>query len=193
MCGVMADGADHEGLAPLACHELRPFRRWPPRVGELSEFADMVDFDLADARAHLAPSRQEPIDQLLVTDGDRGWFAVGEDRGLLPLERNAAEPCGQRFPAVAFNGHLQALSRPVRCVDGGLVLACHLRHRGAMLAGERLQQRGLHDPAQPVESPDVAGQQVVVDQSPVLGPIGGDDGVSSSFTRWGRSSGLPSL
>jgi hypothetical protein len=61
-------------------------------VGEL---ADVVNVHLAGQRAHLAPSRQEPGDQLFAGGGDRGWLAVGEDRRLLPFERNSAEPGGQ--------------------------------------------------------------------------------------------------
>jgi hypothetical protein len=40
-----------------------------------------------------------------------------------------------------------------------------------------MKHRGLHDPAQPVQSLDVPGQQVVLDDAPVLGPVLRDDGV----------------
>ena len=53
-----------------------------------------------------------------------------------------------------------------------LCLARHLRHRRAVLAGQRLEHRGLHDPPQPVQPADVTGEQVVLDDAPVLGPVG---------------------
>ncbi len=46
-----------------------------------------------------------------------------------------------------------------------------------MLVGQGLEQRGLHDPVQPVETVNVPGRQVVLDDAPPLGPVGVDDGV----------------
>jgi hypothetical protein len=43
---LMAVRADHQGLAPATCHELRPFRLWLPVPGEVGELADLVDFHL---------------------------------------------------------------------------------------------------------------------------------------------------
>jgi hypothetical protein len=81
MDDVVADVADHEGLASLSRHELRPWRLWLPRFAEVGELADVVDFHLAGVLAHLASSRLEPLDQLGAADDDaRGWLAVGEDR-----------------------------------------------------------------------------------------------------------------
>ena len=44
-----------------------------------------------------------------------------------------------------------------------------------MLCCQGLQHRGLGIPAKPVETPDVVGKQVVLDDAPVLGPVGLDD------------------
>ena len=64
---------------------------------------------------------------------------------------------------------------------GVSIVAAYLRaifeHRRAVLAGQRLEQRGQHHPVQPVQSPDVAGQQVVLDDAPVLGTVATDDRV----------------
>jgi hypothetical protein len=65
----------------------------------------------------------------------------------------------------------------VRCGDLGLVAGRHRGDRRVVLAGQGLEHRGLHDPAQPVQSEDVTGQQVVLDDAPVLGPELADDGV----------------
>jgi hypothetical protein len=46
-----------------------------------------------------------------------------------------------------------------------------------VLDGQRLQQRGHHDPVQPAQSPNIAGQQVVLDDAPVLRTVGADDRV----------------
>ena len=43
------------------------------------------------------------------------------------------------------------------------------------LAASVLSMRGLHDPPQPVKPVDVTGEQVVLDDAPILGPVGGDD------------------
>jgi hypothetical protein len=51
----------------------------------------------------------------------------------------------------------------------------HLGHRRAVLAGQGLEYGGFHDPAQPVQAEDVTGEQVVLDDAPVLGPEPGDD------------------
>ncbi len=63
----------------------------------------------------------------------------------------------------------------MRCVDLGLVLTGHGRHRRAVLGTQRLEHGGRSDPFKPVQSPDVAGQQVVLDDAPVLGSVGADD------------------
>jgi hypothetical protein len=115
MDDVVAERADHEGLASFTRHELCPWRLWLPRFAEVGELADVVDFDLAGVLAHLASSCLEPLDQLGVADDDAwGWCAVGEDRfrcrvrgmppkvavnGFLPVRvtvtcRHLRGPCG---------------------------------------------------------------------------------------------------
>src|SRR6476659_3450306 len=137
---VMAGGADHEGLASFSCHELGPWRLWLPGFVEVGELADVVDFYLAGVMAHLASSCLEPFDPPPTTDDARGALAADQDRVALPFEGNATECGGQRFPAGAFDGCLQARAWPVRGVDGGLVAGRHLRYRRAVLAGQRLEQ-----------------------------------------------------
>ena len=53
---VMADGADHEGLASFSCHELGPWWLWLSGFVEMGELADVVDFYLAGVLAHLTSS-----------------------------------------------------------------------------------------------------------------------------------------
>jgi hypothetical protein len=125
---VMAGGADHEGLSSLSCHELGPWRLWLPGFAEVGELADVVDFHLASALAHLTSSGLEPLDELRAADDARGWLTVCEDRVALPFEGDATESGGQRFPAGAFDGCLQARAWPVRGGDGGLVAGRHLRY-----------------------------------------------------------------
>ena len=57
-----------------------------------------------------------------------------------------------------------------RLVAGGC-----LGHGGLVLGGQGLQHRCLGVPAQRAEPPDVLGEQVVVDDAPVFGPVGPDD------------------
>jgi hypothetical protein len=76
--GLVAGGADHEGLPAHLGHELCPRGLWPSRPGEVGEFADLVDFYPGTLVAPLAPPGAEPDDQLPAAGG-RGGLAVGED------------------------------------------------------------------------------------------------------------------
>lgn len=173
----MAGTADHEGLASPSCHLFRPRGLWLSRSVQVRQAANVVHRDAVGVAADLASVRQQPGDQLLVANDARNQDAVGDDRVFLPSEWDTAEPRDQWLPTTAFDSGFHALAWPVRSVDGGLVLSGHLRHRRAVLVRQGLQQRGLHDPVQPVKPIDVPGQQVVLDDAPILGPIGIDDGV----------------
>ena len=94
----MAGRADHEGLPAHGGHEVRPLGLRPSRPGEVGEGADLVDFHRGALLTPLAPACQEPDGQLLAA-GSRDGLAVGEDRFLLPYQRDAAEPCDQWLPA----------------------------------------------------------------------------------------------
>src|SRR5258708_29034793 len=131
----MARRADHEGLSSPSGHELRPRGLWSSRACEVGELADLVNADLGRLLAELAAARTKPGDQLLAVAAGRAWdcVAVGEDRFLLPSQRDAAEPGHQRLPAVPFESCLEPPARPVRRGDGGLVLAGLSRPREAGL------------------------------------------------------------
>ena len=62
----------------------------------------------------------------------------------------------------------EAGTQPVRCLDLGFVLGRHLGHRGLVLGTQGLQHRCLGVPAQRAEPPDIAGEQVVLDDAPVF-------------------------
>src|SRR5258707_11335132 len=98
----VAGFADHEGLASPPRHDLRPLG-WVGLSGlvEIGELADLVHAHLVRLPAELAPSCEEPMDQLLASGGGSDWFAVGQDRVLLPPERDTTERCDQRLPALA--------------------------------------------------------------------------------------------
>jgi hypothetical protein len=82
--GVVAGLADDKGLAPALCHEFHPCWLWPSRPGEAGELADLVNIHLAALPADLASLCEEPGDQLLAADDDRGWITVVQDCDLLP-------------------------------------------------------------------------------------------------------------
>ena len=147
-----------------------------PGMARLAIDADVVDLHLARLLAELAPVHKEPADQLLVWI-DRPGQTVGQDRHFLPPQRYPSEPCDQFPPVVTRHAGLKAGAWPMRCRDFGFEPGRHLRHRRAVLARQGLEHGCLHDPAQPVQAPDVPGQQVVLDDAPVLGPELGDDGV----------------
>ena len=98
----VAGFADHEGLASPSRHDLHPLG-WIGLSGlvEIGELADLVHADLVRLPAELTPSREEPVDQLFAAGGCQDWFAVPQDRVLLPSERNTAECRDQRLPALA--------------------------------------------------------------------------------------------
>jgi hypothetical protein len=48
-----------------------------------------------------------------------------------------------------------------------------------VLRGQGPEHRGPHDPFEPVQLVDITGEQVVLDEPPVLGPERGDDGVAA--------------
>ena len=172
--GLMAGSADHEGFPAHPGHELCPPGLRPSCPGEVGEFADLVDFRAGRRVAPLAPPCPEPDGQLLAAGGQAGK-AVGDDCLLLPFQRNATEPGDQWFPARPFDGGLEADARPVRGGDGCPEFAGHRRHGRAVPGGQRLEQRGLGCPAEPVQPEDVAGEQVVLDDAPVLRAVGADD------------------
>jgi hypothetical protein len=101
---------------------------------QAGELGDLVNFYRGTLPAQFAPAGPEPGDQLFAA-ADRDWLAVGEDRFLLPYERDSTEPGDQWFPAWALDRGLEACARPVRCRCSGLIFAGHLRHRRAMLGG----------------------------------------------------------
>ncbi len=92
----------------------------------------------------------------------------------LPFERDTAEPCDQWLPARPLLAGLVTGTRSVVGGDGGLA-AGHLRHRRAVLAGQGLQHRHLSRAVQPVQFVNVPGEQVVLDEPPVLLAVGADD------------------
>src|ERR1700741_2366793 len=114
-CGVPVDqvvavAADHEGLAADLGHGPGPFGLRLAGLVEVGELADVMHLDAVRSPAELASSLGEPSDQLLVRVEGPGAQAVGEDRRLLPFERDAAEPCDQWFPALALDLRRQPAS-----------------------------------------------------------------------------------
>ena len=118
---VVTGRADHEGLAPLCCHEPGPCWLASAGVCEVGEPGDVVHLHLAAVLAQFAPVPLEPGDDLLAGVGVPAGSAVDDDRGFLPFEGNAAEPCDQGLlVALADADGLEAGARPVRGFDGGL-------------------------------------------------------------------------
>ena len=108
---VVTGRADHEGLAPSFRHEPGPGWLAVAGICEVSEPGDVVHLHLAGVLAQFAPVSLEPGDDLLARIGVPAGSAVGDDRGFLPFEGNAAESCDQGFPvALADADGLEALS-----------------------------------------------------------------------------------
>nr|WP_171076188.1 hypothetical protein [Streptomyces sp. YIM 121038] len=107
----MTTSADHKGFAVSCSHEICP-RRPGSRSSELGELGDVVDLHRVDPPAGLAPSGEEPGDQLLAFGVDRGQPTVVDDRLLVPSQRDPAEPSDQWLPAGVFDAGLEALSTP---------------------------------------------------------------------------------
>jgi hypothetical protein len=118
--------------------------------------------------AELAASRQEPANQLGVAGAGRDRLAVGEDRFIC---RVSGMP-----PNVATNGFLPSprwtlVWMHFRGPCGVSIVAWYFlaifETDEPVFPGQRLEQRGQHHPIQPVQSVDVTGQQVVLDDAVV--------------------------
>jgi hypothetical protein len=98
----VAGFADHEGLVSLSRHDLHPVG-WIglSRLVEISERSDQVHTYIVCWPAELASAREESVGQLRAARGCRDWFAVPQDRVLLPSQRDTAERRDQWFPALA--------------------------------------------------------------------------------------------
>src|SRR6266566_5883635 len=178
MDGVVAGAADDERLATFPGHEVHP--RGPfglTRSVEVGEPADLVDLDAVPLSAKLALTTREPLGDLAVTVRGGVGDAVERNRVPVPPEGYPSEPCDQWCPAGPFDLRFEAGPQPVWCPDLGLVTGRHRGYRGAVLHGQGPQHRALHDPFEPVQPVDVPGEQVVLDEPPVLGSERGDDGV----------------
>lgn len=145
---LMACFADHEGFASTFSHQVYPrgpFR--PSWLVEISEFADVVDLQSDPPFAELALSGEEPVDQLVASNGGHDRLEIGDDGSALSLERYPAEAGDQGLPAsVSLHGDLKAGPGSVRGVDAGLVLTGHLHDGGLVLGGQGLEHRCRHDP-----------------------------------------------
>ena len=175
-------------------HELRPRGLWSSRLGRGRRACGRGGLPPVVRCSQIShrPARSRVISSF-AAGGGRDWLAVGEDRLLLPFERYAAEPGDQWFPALRSTVAWKHVRGPCGVSMVALYLRGHLRHRRAVLAGQGLEHRGLHDPVQPVESADVTGQQVVLDDAPVLGPVGADDGVVVVVHQLGSARGFAAL
>jgi hypothetical protein len=119
---VVARRADHEGFAPPFCHEPGPGWLAVSGACEVGEPGDVVHLHLAAVLAQLAPVPQEPGNDFLAGVNAPAGSAVGDDRGLLPFEGDAAEPCDQGFlVSLADADGLEAGARPGRGLDDSLV------------------------------------------------------------------------
>ncbi len=137
----------------------------------------MVDLQVHRVLAELTAPGKEPVDQLVAPGAGHDRPLVGEDGCAYASERDPAEAGDQWFPPpVAFHGDLQAPAGSGGCLDCGLVLPSHRGDRRTVLACQRLEQRGLHDPVEAAQAEHVLGQKVVLDKTGVLGLILRDDG-----------------
>ena len=188
----MAGGADDEGLASFPCHELCPRGLRLAGAGEVGEFSDLVGFHRGWLLAPFALPCQEPGDQFSLAGPGRVLRAVADDRPFLPPEGDAAEPCDQWFPAGPFDVASKQRRGPLGVAVTALYLAA-IFVTVERCRRERLEHGGLHDPFQPVQSPDVSGQQVVLDDAPVLRPVGADDRVVVAVFQRGAGRGFAAL
>jgi hypothetical protein len=111
---VVAIAANHEGFAAEPGHGLCPSGLRLAGLAEVSKRPDVVDLDVIRSLAELASAPEQPGDQLPAGVDGPGVLAVGEDRVLQPLERNAAGPCGQWCAALAPGAGLKSGAQPVR-------------------------------------------------------------------------------
>ena len=118
----MAGRADHEGLPAHPGHDLCPRGLWSPRLPEVGEFPDLVNFHRRLLLAPLAAASLEPGDQPL-----RRGAGTGERSSMTAfLCRLRGMP-----PNLAIRGflpgHSTLASKHVRGPCGVLIVALYLR------------------------------------------------------------------
>ena len=121
---LVACFADHEGLAFAHRHQMHPrWPFWPTWLVEIGEFADVVDLQPCPSLAQFTPSGEEPMDQLVASDGGHDRFQIGYDGGALAGEWYPTEAGDQRFlPLLAVHGDLETGPGSVGGIDARLVL-----------------------------------------------------------------------
>jgi len=123
---------------------------------------------LARFPAQLAPMSQEPADQLPRVVLVRG-SAVDEDRLLIPHQGYPAEPCDQRLLAHAFRLWPRSTCVAVWRLDLGPVPAAILTTETVLCCQGLSIEVGRPNTA--VEA-QTSWRAVVLDDAPVLGPVG---------------------
>src|SRR5262249_980229 len=164
-----------------------------PAPAEVCELGDLVDGHGGAVRAEFAAPLAGRGDRLLARGGDGDGGGVGDDRAPVLPEGYPAESCYQVVLALAPEPGLKAGPRPVASVDLGLVTGGGLGDGGLVLGGQGLQHGGLGVPAQCAEPPDVLGNQVVVHDAPVFGPVDPHDVVVGQVLQAGPVPGFASL
>ena len=89
----MARLADDKSLPPHLGHQCRPRGLACIGFAETGEGPDLVDYHVGRFFAQLAPSLEEPGDQLLSGIGNPWRGAVNKDGVLIAHQRYPAEPC----------------------------------------------------------------------------------------------------
>jgi len=145
--------------------------------GEVGKPPDLMNSNLIGSVTDLTHAPQKALNDFAV----RVWEVGTRSKGTAFMFRvrgiDPAEPCDQWLPTLPLNRGLEACSQPVRGPNLGLLTGRHLRHRGSVLRCQGPQHRDSHDPFEPVEPVNVAGEQVVLDEPSVFGFERGDDGV----------------
>lgn len=110
MNGIVAGATNHQGLASSGCHDLGPQGlAIPSSLLEISQFADVMHFNVLSGLAEFTGVCQEPFEQFVPLWSSRGGGgAIGEHCLGLATKRNASKACNQWWFFFALHLDLQA-------------------------------------------------------------------------------------
>lgn len=194
MNSIVTGTADHQGLTLSCCHHLHPRRLFvPSSLFEISQFADMVHFDVLGGLAEFASVSQESFQEFIPfrPSRDRRW-QINEVSVGLAMQRDTPETCDQWRLALALDFHLQADIFPLWGGDRGVILAYHLAHAAFVFTRQCFEQGHSHDAVEVPQPGDVLCQLVVLDKPSIFCLIPTDDTVVTVKHEFSSSSRFPS-
>ncbi len=175
----MTGWANDQGFASFLEHDLRPLRSIFSHRCQFGKFAYLVNHALfVFDGTEFTGACYESSHYLPSLIASHAGCSINHYGFVVPHQRNSAKAGHQRLLATTSKQRcLKALSRAVRCLDGGLEAFCHPLGGAAIFCCQRVGQGLLNDPFVPSQPRHIAGEQIVLDEAPIFVLIGFQDGI----------------